>query len=235
MNSNQLVFDLQGDISFDRNNFYVSSANKDTVKLLDSWSNWPTRCLAIIGPAGSGKSHLASYWAEEVNAIVISARDILLAEVPALSERGAIVVEDCDGIQLNSADQRAVNNIEQAMFHLLNITSQKLSHIVLTGRTFPIDWPFALKDLVSRITAFPIAELTTPDDELLMAVMLKQFEDKQIKVDPGLISFACSRIDRTFEAVKNFVELIDRVALTEKREITIPTANKVLKSLYARA
>ena len=72
-----------------------------------------------------------------------------------------------------------------------------------------------------------------PGDELLMAVMLKQFEDRQIKVKPGLISFVCSRIDRSFEAVQEFVEGIDKFTLTEKREVTIPAASKVLKNLYA--
>ena len=233
MINNQLIFDLKANISFDRRNFYVSNANKDTVQLLNSWPDWPTKSLAIIGPAGSGKSHLVSYWAEEAEAIVVKAQDILLAEVPTLSEYSAIVVEDCDKLHSNSRHTDCRKDREQAILHLLNLISQKLSYTVLTGSSFPAYWSIKLQDLASRIATFPVAELAVPGDELLMAVMLKQFEDRQIKVKPGLISFVCSRIDRSFEAVQEFVEGIDKFTLTEKREVTIPAASKVLKNLYA--
>jgi chromosomal replication initiation ATPase DnaA len=48
--------------------FYVSQANRAAVKFLDSWAIWPVPVALLIGPAGSGKSHLAEIFARRANA-----------------------------------------------------------------------------------------------------------------------------------------------------------------------
>ena len=58
----QLRLPLQREPSFRREDFVVSTANAAAVRLLDSWPSWPGGVLALVGPEGSGKTHLGRAW-----------------------------------------------------------------------------------------------------------------------------------------------------------------------------
>ena len=79
-----------------------------------------------------------------------------------------------------------------------------------------------------------MVELFAPDAKLLMAVMLKQFEDRQITVTPEFVSFVSKRINRSFASIREFVNLIDQLSLKRKRNITIPIASEILRTLDKR-
>jgi chromosomal replication initiation ATPase DnaA len=48
-----------------RSEFVVSACNAEAVAALDRPADWPNAALALVGPEGGGKSHLAAIWATQ--------------------------------------------------------------------------------------------------------------------------------------------------------------------------
>ena len=64
----QMVLPLRWRAAQGQKDFFVSQANSDAVAFLDGWSTWPLPAALLIGPTGSGKSHLAAIFARRANA-----------------------------------------------------------------------------------------------------------------------------------------------------------------------
>ena len=225
----QLVFDLASSASLGFENFFVSESNNLAAQGIKKWKFWTNRKLILLGPKASGKSHLANSWALESDAVHVSSRDLLSKDFIDLDKNKALIIENIDEMLGRVIDQE--NSIEEALFHLFNSLSQSSCYLLITA-TLPVkSWSLRIPDLISRLKSCEKIELMPPDDRLLMAVMLKQFEDKQISASPELIAFASKRIRRTFESVRKFVTMIDELTLREKREVTIPVATFVLDEL----
>lgn len=60
--------------------FFVSEANLAAVNWLDQWPEWPMPCALLIGPAGSGKSHLARIFARRTGACIADDAEFVDAE-----------------------------------------------------------------------------------------------------------------------------------------------------------
>jgi chromosomal replication initiation ATPase DnaA len=130
---------------------------------------------------------------------------------------GALVVEDVAD-DLN----------ERALFHLINLVREEEAYLLITARAAPGRWTVALPDLGSRLRAIPVVTLTSPDDALLRAVLLKLFADRQLGIDESLISYLVTRIERSFAAARAAVETLDHEALRLKRPVTRALAAEVL-------
>jgi len=205
----QLALALAHEESFARADFLPGASNADALALIARWPDWPDRALALAGPQGSGKSHLAAIWAEIAGARFLSARALGEADLLAELATGALVVEDVAG-QFN----------ERALFHLINLVREEEAWLLITARTAPVGWTVALPDLASRLRAIPAVTIAPPDDALLGAVLLKLFADRQIAVDENLIGYLLTRIERSFAAAGEAVDALDREALRLKRPVT---------------
>ncbi|WP_208430471.1 DnaA ATPase domain-containing protein [Methyloceanibacter sp. wino2] len=109
---------------------------------------------------------------------------------------------------------------ERTLFHLLNLAAEKRFSVLLTARISPNRWPFALPDLLSRLSAVPVTEIGAPDEVLLRTVMLKHFSDRQLTIEPKVLEFLAVRIDRSLEAAAAAVEAVDQAALRSGRKIS---------------
>src|SRR5438105_13977796 len=69
----QLAFALPHAESLTRDNFLEGPANAAGVALVDAWPEWPNPIMLLVGPEGSGKSHLAAIWAEQAGARLTAA------------------------------------------------------------------------------------------------------------------------------------------------------------------
>lgn len=223
--AHQLTFDLAQVPALDREAFFVSPANATALALLEGWETWPARKMLLLGPNGSGKTHLAHVWAAQASAQIVSAVALVGTDVPELARRGAVVVEDADQPGLDEA----------ALFHLHNLLLAEGGHLLLTATLAPKDWPLGLPDLASRMQGTPAAQLEPPDDTLLQAVMVKQFADRQLHVPPNLLPYLMGRMDRSFAAARALVDALDHAALSERRPITRAFAARVLDKLAADA
>ncbi len=214
----QLAFDLALAPAFGRDDFLVSPANAAALALIDRWPDWPSRVVALVGPAGSGKSHLASIWARACGAAVVAAASLSTAEVPALTTSGAVVVEDAPSAGLD----------ERALFHLINLSREHRLAVLLVSRDDPARWPVRLPDLASRLKAATAVHIQSPDDGLLRAVLVKLFADRQLQVDESAISYLVARMHRSLGEARDLVAEIDARALADRAPVTRPLIARVL-------
>ncbi len=176
--------------------------------------------MALVGPEGSGKTHLAHVWAADTGATIQSAQTLHPDQVETLAA-GPVVIEDADRIPPAA---------ETALFHMHNLLLAQGGRLLLTARSAPSNWPLVLPDLASRMQAAPVAGLDLPDDALLSAVLVKHFADRQIAVSPKLIAYLVGRMDRSLAAAAHIVARLDHRALAERRKVTPSLAAAVLDS-----
>ena len=214
----QLALSLEHTESFAREDFLSGPSNAAALALVETWPDWPARAVVLVGPAGSGKSHLASIWAARANARFLLAPALKQAKLPAVLVSGALVVED---LAPGAFDERA-------LFHLINLVREEGAYLLLTAASPPAGWPVEIPDLASRLKALPVVMLAPPDDALLRAVMVKLFADRQLSVDESLIAYLATRIERSFAAAREAVAQLDREALRQKRGVTRALAAELL-------
>ena len=214
----QLAFDLPLDPRYGREDFLVSPSNERAYALIEQWPEWPDPILNLIGPKGSGKSHLASIWASTAHAWTVDAFEVLADRVPHLVSNGALVIEDAD----------AGDRDEPALFHLLNLSRERGGFVLLTSAVPVEAWGIRTPDLLSRLRMAPSMSLDPPDDALLKAVLVKLFVDRQLVVDTSVVDFLALRIDRSLSEAAEIVMALDREALSRGRRITRPMAAQIL-------
>ncbi|MGF1457261.1 MAG: hypothetical protein ACFB6R_18020 [Alphaproteobacteria bacterium] len=217
----QIPLPLPFDPSFARDRLCVTGSNEAPVALVDAWPDWGGPCALIAGPAGSGKTHLARVWGSRSGARLVPVEAIRADVVPALLADSALAV---DLGEPPFAD-------EPALFHLINLARETASSVLFTARSHPAGWTLERADLASRLRAMPSAVLDAPDDALLEAILGKLFADRQIAVDPRVITFLIARMERSWDAVLTLTDRLDEVSLARKRPITRHLAQEVLESM----
>lgn len=217
----QLNFDLPVRAALGRDDFFVSPANAMALGLVDLWPNWAGGKLVLAGPAGAGKTHLTHVWAAMAGARIITAKSLVKEDVPALAKT-PVAVED---VHLIADDPDA----QTALFHLHNLTLAEGNTLLLTGIGAPLQWGLTLPDLLSRMQGTTVATLDQPDDMLLMAVMAKQFGDRQLMPNADVLAYIAKHMDRSFAGAAQVVEALDQLSLSEKRPITKALAKRVLE------
>ncbi len=202
--------------ALERDDYLVTPANAEAVAWIDRWPDWPGPLLAVWGPEGCGKSHLAQVFLARTGGRLLTAPD-----AGVVTTGVAYVLEDLD---------RAPSLDEEALFHLFNALKSAEGRILVTARTAPSRWPLALADLASRLKGSPAVEITAPDDTLLAALLVKHFTDRQLRVDAEVVAYMVPRMNRTFQAAAALVAAIDAEALARKRAVTVPLVRKVLEA-----
>jgi chromosomal replication initiation ATPase DnaA len=215
----QLRLELGRSTPYRRADFIASAENAVALRALDAWPAWHGGCLTLVGPAGSGKSHLAQAWAASARAVTLKPGDV---PSPLDLERIAgrpVLLED--------ADQGAA---DEMLFHLINMAGAPGGGLLLTARAAPSAWPAALPDLRSRLNALPVAELPAPDDAVLEATLRKFFRERNIKPADDLIPYLLRRIERSISRAQEIVMLLDETADAEQRPISRALARQILEN-----
>jgi chromosomal replication initiation ATPase DnaA len=214
----QLPLSIPHEPALGRADFLVGEANADATAFIDAWPDWPASVVLLIGPAGSGKSHLARAFAERSGAPVIDAIDLGDHDPTELVGRGALAIEDADEPGLD----------QKALFHLLNAARGRGASVLITTETVPSTWNIVLPDLASRLRAAQPAFLGPPDDDLLRRVLVKLFADRQITVDAGVLDVLLTRMERSFAAAGRLVDALDRESLARGRKVTRAMAQEIV-------
>lgn len=219
--SQQLAFDLPHRPALEADDFLVSDCNALAVRLIDCWPDWPHPVHCLVGPSGAGKSHLANVWRLKSQAALLPVGGLAAADIAAMPALAAVLVEDIDHGPIP----------ETALFHFLNVCAEQRLTALFTARTPPAAWPATLPDLASRLRSLPVVGIGEPDDALLRAVLLKQFADRQLDVEPRVIEYLAARMDRSMAVAQVLVAALDREALATGRPITRRLAGMVLSRL----
>ncbi len=223
--SAQLALDLPVEPKLSAEDFLVGPSNEDAYQLVDDWPAWPDASLVLVGPEGSGKTHLAAIWAERAHAWTVAAKDITAERVPELASNGALAIEDCGRGAIDEA----------AMFHLLNLMRARKGFVLLTARTEPDGWGIRTPDLLSRLRLAPSIRIAPPDDALLKLVLVKHFFDRQLVVDAAVIDAIALRIPRSFARAREVAAAVDHAALERGRRVTKALAIQFADELASAA
>lgn len=204
-----------------RQDFFVAPANAAALAGIDAWAGWPQGKLLLVGPAGSGKTHLARLWAAETGAVVLAGAAVAAADLPALAGAGLVAVDNAAAVAGDPAAERA-------LLHLHNMLAEAGGRLLLTARRPAPAWGLALADLASRVEAAALVRLEAPDDALLAAVLVKLFADRQLAVGPDLVAYLVARMERSLGAARAIVAALDRGALAAGRAVTVARARALL-------
>ncbi|MBT9368411.1 DnaA regulatory inactivator HdaA [Rhizobium sp. CSW-27] len=219
----QLPLALTHDAATGRDDLLVAPPVSAAVAMIDAWPHWPAPVVILTGPAGCGKSHLASIWRERTGA----------ADIHPLSGSDAAMVATRGPVLFEDADRRGFD--ENTLFHVINSVRQHQTTLLITARLWPMSWPVSLPDLRSRLKAATVVDIGEPDEDLLGQVIIKLFADRQLHIDDRIVAYIVARMERSMEAAQGVVDRLDRLALARGTRITRTLAAEVLESLAGQS
>ena len=209
--SAQLRLSLERAPDHARAAFVVSGSNALAVETLDGWPDWRGGALALVGPLGSGKTHLAAIWAARMRAAAFPVDGVEMVGA------GLVLVDDAEG-----------RLADESLFHLLNLSARPGGGLLLTSRLAPSLWPARLPDLRSRLNALPTARIEEPDDTVLGAMLDRFFFERNIRPSAELLAYLVRRIERSAQSARSVVARLDEAADATGRRVSRSLARLVL-------
>ena len=216
-NLNQLIIKFDYEQNFKDDDFYVSNSNKHIFSLLNQWPKWEKNFLNISGEKFSGKSHLINIFLKKFKGVKLNAKSLKNEDLKMIKTHEIIILEDLD----KNIDERLI-------YSLFNIIDLDNKYIIVTSLLPIVDIDFSLTDLKSRTKNFLLQNINKPDDELIFALILKSFSDRQITIDKKLIDFIVKRIDRSYSNIFDFIYKVDELSLKNKRPIDFKIIKEIL-------
>ena len=137
---------------------------------------------------------------------------------------GRIFVRKTGGRLFDNAEEHD----EETLFHAWNEAQEKRRPLLLIADAPPPAWAVKLPDLRSRVTATPHVRIEQPDDRLIGDLVLKLLADRGVAAPPELAEFLVPRIERSYVAVQQVVDVLDRAMLSHHRRMTVPMAKRAL-------
>ncbi len=214
---NQLIIKFDYEDNFKDDDFYVSKCNKDIFDLLNNWPRWGKNFLNINGERYSGKTHLINIFIKKFKGIKLKAKLLNNEDLNKIKIYENIILEDLD--------EKVDENLIYSLFNIIDLDNK---FIIVTSDKPIVDINFSLLDLKSRTKNFLLQNIQKPDDDLIFALILKNFSDRQISIDKKIIDFIVKRIDRSYSKIFNFIYKVDELSLKMKTPIDFKLIKKVL-------
>jgi len=217
MSENQLFIKFENIKDYKKENFFVSNSNLEAFEILNNWPKWIKKFINLYGEKYSGKSHLAKIFELKSTCLNISEKNFTEEILIKFKTKQSLIIEDYQ------------NNIsENLLYSLINIVEQENKYLLITSEKPINEFNYKLNDLVSRLNNFLYIKLGAPDDELIYALIVKNFSDRQITIDKKLIDYIIKRIDRSYESIFLFISKIDQLSLQKGKPINLTVIKKVL-------
>ncbi|WP_225897016.1 P-loop NTPase family protein [Brevundimonas goettingensis] len=211
--TDQLRLPLQSDVPQGASTFVRSASNEEAVRVLERWPDAAGQVMAICGPAGCGKSHLAAIWAERVGAVALNGAEAAHHDPLELEGRPVLldIAQDAD---------------DETLFHLINLAQADGGALLLVSRPSPRFWKVQVPDLRSRLDSIRVTAMEEPDDVVLAAILRARFAERSITPTDEVIDYLVRRIDRSAAAVEDVVARLDE----QHRPVTRALARQVLEA-----
>ena len=215
---NQNIFNFDKNKNFNYEDYFVSKSNYFAFEILQKWPKWEKNILNIYGESFSGKTHLSKIFLDKNNGLMIYEKDINDEIFKKLKLYENIVL---DGFNYETN--------EKLLYSIFNLIDSENKFLIINSINPINEIDFQLKDLVSRAKNCLFAKIENPDDELMNAIILKNFSDRQIKIDNKLIDYIAKRIDRSYSKISKFIYKIDELSLKKKKPIDFKIIKEILK------
>jgi len=216
---NQLLLDFDIKRTFNDHDYYVTNNNYFAFNLIDNWPKWEKKILNISGEKFSGKTHLANIFRSKSSALLLNENEIKNDVFKKIKLYESIIV---DGFS---------NNIDENLtYSIFNLVDQDSKYLLINSEIPLSEINFKLPDLVSRSKNLLHAKINPPNDDLIFAIILKNFSDRQIKLEKKIIEFIINRIDRSYSKISEFIYKIDELSLKKKKPINLKTIKEILQN-----
>ena len=214
---NQLLLNFKQNQNFNYNDFYVSKSNYYAFQLIEKWPKWEKNILNICGEKYSGKTHLSNIFLNKNGGIKVEEKDINNEIFKKFKLYENIIIDNYN----NKVDEKLI-------YSVFNLADQDNKYLIINSINPINKIEFKLNDLKSRSKNCLLAQIENPDDELMFAIILKSFSDRQIQIDKKLIDFITKRIDRSYGKIADFIYKVDELSLKKKKAIDLKTIKEIL-------
>ena len=215
---NQLLINFNLKKDYDEQDFYVSSSNKYAFNIINGWPKWLKRTVNLYGEQYSGKSHLSKIFEIKTTCLNIESINFTSEILLKFKTKQALIIENFN-----------FNIPEKLLYSLINIVEQENKYLLITSLKPINKFDFKLKDLNSRINNCLFVEIGAPDDELIYALIVKNFSDRQINIDKKIIEYIIKRINRSYKDIFLFIYKVDQLSLQKGKPINLSIIKKILK------
>ena len=216
-NLNQLLLNFKHKQNFNYNDFYVGKSNYYAFQILEKWPKWEKNILNICGEKYSGKTHLSNIFLNKNGGIKINEKEISHEIFKKFKLYENIIIDNYN----NKVDEKLI-------YSIFNLVDQDNKFLIINSINPINKIDFKLNDLKSRSKNCLFAQIENPDDELMFAIILKSFSDRQIQIDKKLIDFIIKRIDRSYGKIADFIYKVDELSLKKKKAIDLKTIKEIL-------
>ena len=223
--SPQMILNLEIQHAYAREDFFIGPSNQMVFEtVISKWPQWQSHRQIVVGPPGSGKTHLATIWQNLNQGIFLTSNfnlEDFQQDLKKTQKKPAIILD------LNDFPGHFS---EANLFHLYNLVTEDQGYLLILSRHMPQDWPLILPDLKSRLLSLPVQILNDPDDQVLGAVLRKRFADYQMILPENVFAYVLPRIERSFKAAHDFADKVNVEALAQKKSVNLALAKMCLAS-----
>ena len=203
--------------SFDENDYYVSKSNYFAKNIIDTWPKWEKKIVNLTGEKYSGKTHLSTIFKIKTGALYLTGDNINNQTIRQIKLSNNIIIENLN---------ESVN--ENLLYSIFNLIEQDNKYLLISSIEAVDTMKFSLPDLVSRLKNCIIAKIEQPDDDLIYAIILKSFSDRQIKLENKIIDYIIKRIARSYSKMHEFIYKIDELSLKKKKSINFKIIKEII-------
>ena len=212
-----MLLEFDHKIEFNEHDYYVSKSNFFAFNLIQNWPNWEKKILNISGDKFSGKTHLAKIFQNKSRALYLTKENINEDIFKIIKLKETIIIDDFEIIEN-----------EKLLYSLFNLIYQDNKYLLILSNKSINEINFKLEDLNSRAKNCIFAKIENPEDDLIFAIILKCFSDRQIKLEKKIVEFIIKRIDRSYGKIYEFIYKVDQLSLKKKKPINFKTIKEIL-------
>ena len=216
LNQTLLKFELEQNFTYD--DFFVSKCNYFAFSLIESWPKWEKNILNIYGEKFCGKSHLSEIFKRKHKAIIIKNDEINNNFFNKIRYYENIILDNLEFL-----------SDEKTLYSIFNFVEQYNKYLIINSIDSINSIEFTLPDLKSRLKNCIFAKIDKPDDDMIFALVLKHFADRQIKIEKKIIEYITKRIERSYGKIFDFIYKVDQFSLINKRPIDYKSIKKILE------
>ncbi len=214
---NQLLLDFDHKIEFNEHDYYVSKSNYFAFNLIQNWTKWEKKILNISGDTFSGKTHLAKIFQNKSKALYLSHKDVNEEIFKKIKLNECIIIDDFEKIKN-----------ENLLYTLFNLIYHDNKYLLILSNKSISDIDYSLDDLNSRAKNCIFAKIENPDDDLIFAIIVKSFSDRQIKLEKKFLEYIIKRIERSYGKIYEFIYKVDELSLKKKKPVNLKTIKEIL-------